>query len=78
MRGIAVPTAKSIPHETGQPAATGIEPSAEGFVRTDIEGRLADGPVRGVVPAGRHDKEAGDAAPQDGAWPDRPGRRAAI
>ncbi len=78
MRGMAVPTAKAIPNEAGELTVTGIEPGPEGFVRTDIEGRLADGPVRGVVPAGRHDKQSGGAAPADSAWPDRPGRRAAI
>lgn len=77
MRGMAVPTAKSIPGETGDPVATGLEPGAEGFVRTEIEGRLTDGAVRGVVPAGRHDKEPERAAPES-VWPDRPGQRAAI
>lgn len=78
LRGMAVPTARSITSEAGQAATTGIEPSTEGFVRTDIEGRLADGAIRGVVPTGRHDKEPGGAAPGDSAWPDRPGRRAAL
>jgi len=78
LRGMAVPTARSIPGDNETPAATGIEPSAEGFVRTDIEGRLADGAIRGVLPAGRHDRENGVATPEDSTWPERPGRRAAI
>jgi hypothetical protein len=78
VRGMAVPTAKSIPTEGGQPAMTGIEPGAEGFVRTEIEGRLADGAIRGVVPEGRHDKEPIEAARGDNAWPERPGQRAVL
>jgi hypothetical protein len=55
LRGIAVPAAQAIPIAGGEPAPTRLDMSPDGFVRTAVECRLVDGPVRGIAPLGRRD-----------------------
>ena len=78
LRGMAVPTARSIPVRGSEPAPTGVEVGSEGFVRTDIACRLVDGPMRGIVPVGRRDRDRPDAAHEENdAPPDGKGMRVA-
>jgi hypothetical protein len=71
LRGIAVPAARAIPVAGAEPAPTGLDISPDGFVRTAVECRLVDGPVRGIAPIGRRDDGRTDPAPADIGSPER-------
>jgi hypothetical protein len=74
VRGIAVPSAESIPVAGAEPAPTRLDISADGFVRTAVECRLVDGPIRGIAPIGR--QESGKTEPDRAAGTPSPERRA--
>jgi hypothetical protein len=62
MRGIAVPAARTIPIGGAEPAPTNLDISTDGFVRTAVECRLVDGPLRGIMPIGRREQAHAEPA----------------
>jgi hypothetical protein len=72
LRGIAVPAARAIPIVGAEAAPTRLDISHDGFVRTAVECRLVDGPIRGIAPIGRRENpNAQPAQPADIASPER-------